>query len=45
VKKAVGRKLGRWQQEQVSELFSMEVCEKEVMDFEVTMDMGKYPPQ
>jgi hypothetical protein len=29
---------------QVSELFSMEICDKAVMDFLAATDVGKFPP-
>jgi hypothetical protein len=28
---------------QISELFSMEICDKAVMDFLAAMDVGKFP--
>jgi len=29
---------------QISELFSMEICDKAVMDFLAATDVGKFPP-
>jgi len=42
--KVTGLKAGRCQRAQVSELFSMEICDKAVMDFLAAMDVGKFPP-
>jgi ribonuclease HI len=44
VGKATGRKTGRGRQVQISELFSMEICDKAVMDFLAAADLGKFPP-
>ena len=44
VGKATGWKAGRWRQAQVSELFSMEICDMAVMDFPAAMDVRKFPP-
>jgi len=44
VGKATGWKAGRCRRAQVSELFSMEICEKAVMDFLAATDVGKFPP-
>jgi hypothetical protein len=44
VGKATGWKAGRCRRSQVSELFSMEICEKAVMDFLAAADVGKFPP-
>jgi len=42
--KATGMKAVRYQRAQVSELFSIEICDRVVMDFLVAMDVGKFPP-
>jgi hypothetical protein len=42
---ATGRKAGRCRDVQVSELFSMEQCDKVVMDFLATTEVGKFPPK
>jgi hypothetical protein len=44
VGKATGWKAGRCRQVQISELFSMEICDKAVMDFLAVTDVGKFPP-
>jgi len=44
VGKATGWKAGRCRKVQVSELFSMEICDKAVMDFLAAIDVGKFPP-
>jgi len=44
VGKATGWKAGRCRRAQVSELFSMEICDKTVMDFLAATDVGKFPP-
>jgi len=44
VGKATGWIAGRCQRAQVSELFSMEICDLAVMDFLAAMDVGKFPP-
>jgi len=45
VGKATGGKAGRCRRAQVSELFSMEICDKAVMDFLAATDVGKFPPK
>jgi len=44
VGKTTGWKAGRCRRAQVSELFSMEICDKAVMDFLAATDVGKFPP-
>jgi len=44
VRKATGWRAGGWRHMQVSELLSMELCDKAVMDFLITTDIGKFPP-
>jgi hypothetical protein len=44
VGKATGWKAGRCRKVQISELFSMEICDKAVMDFLAATDVGKFPP-
>ena len=44
VGKATGWKAGRSRRAQVSELFSIEICDMAVMDFLAAMDVGKFPP-
>jgi hypothetical protein len=44
VGKALGWKAGRCWRAQVSELFSMEICVKAVMDYRAATDVGKFPP-
>jgi len=39
-----GWKAGRCRRAQVSELISMEICDKAVMDFLGATDVGKFPP-
>jgi hypothetical protein len=41
---ATGWRAGRCRHVQVSELLSMEKCDKAVMDFLATTDVGKFPP-
>ena len=43
VGKATGWKAGRCQHVQISELFSIEICGKAVMDFLAATDVGKFP--
>jgi hypothetical protein len=38
-------KAGRCRHVRVSELFSMEKCDKAVMDFLAATDVGKFPPK
>jgi len=45
VGKATGWIAGRCQHVQVSELLSMEKCDKAVMDFLIATDNGKFPPK
>jgi len=45
VGKATGWRGGRCQQVQVSELLSMEKCNKTVMDFLTATDIGMFPPK
>jgi len=45
VGKATGWKAGRCRYIQVSELFSMEKCDKAVINFLETTDVGKFPPR
>jgi hypothetical protein len=45
VGKATGWKAGRCRQAQVSELFSMEISDKAVVDFLAATDVGKFPPK
>ena len=45
VRKATGWRAGRCRHVQVSELLSMEKCDKAVMDFLVTTNVGKFPPK
>jgi hypothetical protein len=42
---ATGWKAGRCRRSLVSELFSMEISDKEVMDFLAATDVGKFPPK
>jgi hypothetical protein len=44
VGKATGWKAGRCRQVQISELFSMEISDKAVMDCLAAMDVGKFRP-
>jgi len=41
---ATGWKAGRCRRAQVSELFSMEICDMTVMDILAAIDVGKFPP-
>ena len=43
VGKAMAWTAGRCQQVQISELFSMEICDKVVMDILVATDIRKFP--
>jgi hypothetical protein len=43
VGKATGWKAGRCRHVQMSELFSMEICDQAVMDFLAATDVGKFP--
>jgi hypothetical protein len=45
VGKATGWRAGRCRHVQVSELLSMEKCDKAVMDFLIATDIGKFPPK
>jgi hypothetical protein len=45
VGKATGWRAGRCRHVQVSELLSMEKCDKAVMDFLAATDVGKFPPK
>jgi len=45
VGKAMGWRAGRCRHVQVSELLSMEKCDKAVMDLLVATDVGKFPPK
>jgi hypothetical protein len=42
---ATGWRAGRCQHVQVSELLSMEKCDKAVMDFLAATEVGKFPPK
>jgi hypothetical protein len=44
VRKVTGWKPGRCQRAQVSELFSMQICDMAVMDFRAAMDVRMFPP-
>jgi hypothetical protein len=44
VGKETGRKAGPCRRAQMSELFSMQICEIAVMVFPAAMDIGKSPP-
>jgi hypothetical protein len=44
VRKVMGWTVGQCWQAQVSELFSMEICDKAVMDFLAATDVGNFPP-
>jgi hypothetical protein len=44
VGQATGLKAGRCRRAQVSELFSMQICDMAVMVFLAAMDVGKFPP-
>jgi hypothetical protein len=44
VGKATGSKAGRCRHVQISELFSMEICDQPVMDFLAASDVGMFPP-
>ena len=45
VGKAMGWKVSRCRNIQISELFSMETCDQAVMDFLAATDIGKFPPK
>jgi len=45
VGKVTGWKEGRCRHVQVSELFSMEECDKAVVDFLAATEVGKFPPK
>jgi len=45
VGKATGWRAGRCRHLQVSELLSMEKCDKAVMDFLAATEVGKFPPK
>jgi hypothetical protein len=45
VGKATGWRAGRCRHVQVSELLSMEKCDKALMDFLAATDVGKFPPK
>ena len=45
VGKAMGWRAGRCRHVQVSELLSMETCDKAVMDFLAATGIGKFPPK
>jgi len=45
VGKAMGWKVSRCRNIQISELFSMETCDQAVMDFLAATDVGKFPPK
>jgi len=45
VGKATGWRAGRCRHVQVSELLSVEKCDKAVMDFLAATDVGKFPPE
>jgi hypothetical protein len=45
LEKATGWRAGRCRHEQVSELLSMEKCDKAVMDFLAATDVRKFPPK
>jgi len=45
VGKATGWRVGRCRQVKVSELLSIEKCDKAVMDFLAATDVGKFPPK
>ena len=45
VGKATGWRVGRSRHVQVSELLSMQRCDKGVMDFLIATDIGKFPPK
>jgi len=45
VGKATGSRAGRCRHVQLSELLSMEKCDKAVMDFLIAADIGKFPPK
>jgi hypothetical protein len=44
VGKVTGWRADRCQHVQVSELLSMENCDKAVMEFQAATDIGKFPP-
>jgi len=44
VGKATGWKAGRCRHVQISEPFSMEICDKAVVDILAATDVGKFPP-
>jgi len=45
VGKVMGWKVARCRHVQLSELFSIEECDKAVMDFLVATEVGKFPPR
>jgi hypothetical protein len=45
VRKAMGWKVGRCRNIQISELSSMETCDQAVMDFLAATDIGKFLPK
>jgi hypothetical protein len=45
VGKATGWNAGRCRHVQISELFSIEKCDRAVMDFLAATDAGKFPPK
>jgi hypothetical protein len=45
VGKSTGWRAGRCRHVHVSELLSMEKCDKAVMDFLAATDVGKFPPK
>jgi hypothetical protein len=44
-RKAMGWKVSRCRNIQISELFFMETCDQAVMDFLAATDIGKFPAQ
>jgi hypothetical protein len=45
VGKATGWRVGRCRHVQISELLSLEKCDRAVMDFLIATDIGKFPPK
>jgi len=45
VGKATGWRAGRCRHVQISEMFSMKKCDKAVLDFLATTEVGKFPPR
>jgi hypothetical protein len=45
VGQATGWKAGRCWHRQISELFTIEECDRAVMDFLVATEVGKFPPK